>query len=128
MGDLKCPKCGSGNVARERRPNGNDRCGDCSCVWPSCASGEAFLPKDKPRTNAWWGLQHFQHPSDSLVITRARPPMFLNCYELKEFREVIDEPFPEAEFDHWGSEHRESTGRWPDSLDCAKWAWARRGK
>lgn len=30
-----CPKCGSNQVARERRPNGNDVCGDCHHVWPS---------------------------------------------------------------------------------------------
>lgn len=33
--ELKCPKCGSTNVARERRPNGNDICQDCNHTWPS---------------------------------------------------------------------------------------------
>lgn len=32
---VECPRCKSKNVARERRPNGNDRCGDCGHVWPS---------------------------------------------------------------------------------------------
>lgn len=31
----KCPNCDSENVARERRPNGNDKCLDCGAVWPS---------------------------------------------------------------------------------------------
>ena len=36
---LRCSRCGSPNVTRERRPNGNDTCRACNYTWPS---------KDKP--------------------------------------------------------------------------------
>lgn len=33
-----CPRCRSGNVARERRPYGDDHCIDCGHKWPSAVS------------------------------------------------------------------------------------------
>lgn len=33
--ELVCIYCGSKNVARERRPNGDDHCTDCGKKWPS---------------------------------------------------------------------------------------------
>jgi hypothetical protein len=38
---MKCIKCGSTNVARERRPNGNDTCGSCHHTWPSSQSNQS---------------------------------------------------------------------------------------
>jgi Zn-finger nucleic acid-binding protein len=32
---VRCPKCNSDQTARERRPDGNDRCLMCYHVWPS---------------------------------------------------------------------------------------------
>jgi len=46
---ITCPKCGSHNVARERRPNGNDRCLNHTCqhIWPSATSKQ---PEPQPQT------------------------------------------------------------------------------
>lgn len=49
---MKCPNCGSSNVSRERRINGNDQCRDCGVVWPSRYSEEERKPSSSPALSA----------------------------------------------------------------------------
>lgn len=47
---MKCPKCGSTKIARERRPNGDDICGSCHHRWPSRETKERPKPEVAKQT------------------------------------------------------------------------------